>query len=448
VKIYKSILQDFALAGVIAVLMVIGACAVHRTIDNPNANAPQGNTAKDPANSESPSKESAADQQTTSREPSLVSISSGAFVVKRPQEWMDDTSAFHLLDENPKTMWASPRDVTTPQTIVIALSEKTLLKTLEFDNARIDSQFKGCSAKDITVEVSDTSDTDGFHKIADVSLKEETDNQRFSTFAELPGRWVRLTIKNNHGSDATIELDEFRGYGTQLTHTPVANVTGTYDTYFTKGLHLKQQGMSVTGCYESREGRVEGGFEGKAFKFTWYEKLGYSVVEMGPGIMVFSPDGKQMFSLWTGESRERLILGTKKSDDVGSCPNWAENVEQQLAKDLEEFGRARVYGINFDTDSDIIKDESKPTLDKIASMLKTSPEWKITIEGHTDSTSNAEHNQQLSERRAASVKNYLQGAGIDQSRLKTIGYGATKPLATNDTGLGRAQNRRVELAKQ
>lgn len=71
----------------------------------------------------------------------------------------------------------------------------------------------------------------------------------------------------------------------------------------------------------------------------------------------------------------------------------------------------------------------------------------ITIAGHTDSTSTAEHNQQLSERRAASVKNYIQGAGIDQSRLKTVGYGASQPLASNETELGRAQNRRVELLK-
>ena len=81
-------------------------------------------------------------------------------------------------------------------------------------------------------------------------------------------------------------------------------------------------------------------------------------------------------------------------------------------------------------------------------MLKAKPDWNITIEGHTDSTSSPEHNQQLSERRAASVKSYLQSAGIDPSRLKTAGYGATKPVTSNDTELGRAQNRRVELIRQ
>jgi outer membrane protein OmpA-like peptidoglycan-associated protein len=133
---------------------------------------------------------------------------------------------------------------------------------------------------------------------------------------------------------------------------------------------------------------------------------------------------------------------------VGNCGEKASGVEEKLTKDLEEFGRARVYGINFDTDSDVIKDESKPTLDKIVAVLKAKPDWKLTIEGHRDLTSTPEHNQQLSERRAVSVRNYLQVAGIDPSRLKTVGYGATKPVASNGTELGRAQNRRVELTKQ
>jgi outer membrane protein OmpA-like peptidoglycan-associated protein len=177
-------------------------------------------------------------------------------------------------------------------------------------------------------------------------------------------------------------------------------------------LHLKQQGTSITGCCEPRQGLVEDGIEGKAVKFTWYEKSGYSVKEQGTAIMVLSPDGKQMFSLWSGDSRERRVLGTKKGTDVGSCPHWGGGVEAQLAKDLEEFGRARVYGINFDSDSVHIKDESKPTLDKIASILKAKAEWKITIEGHTDSTSTPEHNQQLSEKRAQAVKNYLTAAEL------------------------------------
>jgi outer membrane protein OmpA-like peptidoglycan-associated protein len=123
-------------------------------------------------------------------------------------------------------------------------------------------------------------------------------------------------------------------------------------------------------------------------------------------------------------------------------------VQAQLTSELTEFGRARVYGINFDSDSDHIKDESKPTLNSIVAMLKRKANWKMSIEGHTDSTSTPQHNQALSERRAASVKNYLTGEGIEASRLSTTGYGQEKPVAPNDNPIGKAQNRRVELVKQ
>jgi outer membrane protein OmpA-like peptidoglycan-associated protein len=163
-----------------------------------------------------------------------------------------------------------------------------------------------------------------------------------------------------------------------------------------------------------------------------------------------SPDGQQFFSLWTEivSSRQRLIIGKKISSETGTCPGWLASVEQQMTTDLETGGRTRIYGINFDSDSDRIRDESKPTLEKIAGVLRAKPNWKITIEGHTDSTSTPQHNQELSERRAASAKAYLVSAGIEAARLNTAGFGATQPLATNDDPLGRAQNRRVELIKQ
>ena len=118
-----------------------------------------------------------------------------------------------------------------------------------------------------------------------------------------------------------------------------------------------------------------------------------------------------------------------------------------MTKDLAELGRTRIYGINFDSDSDVLRDESKPTLDRIAALLKAKADWKLTIEGHTDSTATAAHNQQLSQRRAEAVRAYLQKAGIEGARLKAVGLGATKPVAGNETEIGRAQNRRVELVK-
>lgn len=122
--------------------------------------------------------------------------------------------------------------------------------------------------------------------------------------------------------------------------------------------------------------------------------------------------------------------------------------DDQFEQDLEEFGRARIYSITFDPGSDSIRGESKPPLDRIVAVLKKRPDWALTIEGHTDSTATAQYNQELSQRRAAAVKTYLQAGGIDAARLSTVGHGASRPVSDNDTPVGRALNRRVEFIKK
>ena len=122
--------------------------------------------------------------------------------------------------------------------------------------------------------------------------------------------------------------------------------------------------------------------------------------------------------------------------------------DAQIEQDLDAFGRARVFGIRFDTGSDIIKDDSKPQLDTIVAILKKRADWSLTIEGHTDSMASPQYNQDLSQRRAAAVKSYLQARGVDGSRLSTVGFGASRPVASNETPVGRALNRRVELVRR
>src|SRR5262249_56610732 len=117
------------------------------------------------------------------------------------------------------------------------------------------------------------------------------------------------------------------------------------------------------------------------------------------------------------ERRGGVWDGAWKRTEVGSCRHWKGGVKERLTKNLEEFGRARVYGINFDTDSDRIKDESKPTLDQIASLLKLKSEWKMTIEGHTDARGGAEYNQGLSARRGNTLNTYLQTPGAAAAPL-------------------------------
>jgi outer membrane protein OmpA-like peptidoglycan-associated protein len=377
-------------------------------------------------------------------EEDLAAFASGSLVVQEPEPDSLHSATWLLRGpEDDNYVWEVDGAAAPSSVVVIELPERSLVKQVEFDSSMVTS---GC-VKDVGVEVSDTSAKEGFSKIADVSLQERVDNQVFPVSASVPGRWIRLNVKSGY-NPASVGLGRFRARGTRLTNTPFANVTGTYSTR-NGAMHIRQDGTSVVGCYEYHQGTVEGGVEGRIMKLTWHEK---EPVNEGAAFMVFSSDGQKWAGLYSYKGEDpntgRFWTGTKSTSDVGTCPGWPGSIEDQMAKDLEEFGRARIYGINFDSDSDHIRDESRPTLDHVAAMLKARPQWSITIEGHTDSTATAEHNQDLSERRAQAVRQYLESAGIVTARLSTAGYGATRPVSSNDTPLGRAQNRRVELVKQ
>jgi len=99
----------------------------------------------------------------------------------------------------------------------------------------------------------------------------------------------------------------------------------------------------------------------------------------------------------------------------------------------------------FDVDRAELKSGAMADLQRLADLLKTDPERSVLIEGHTDSTGPAQHNDELSRQRADAVASVMIRDGVDPARIKTLGFGAAAPLATNATEAGRQQNRRVEI---
>ena len=141
----------------------------------------------------------------------------------------------------------------------------------------------------------------------------------------------------------------------------------------------------------------------------------------------------------------------------GLIGNYMDSQESELRAQLQGTGvsvtRAgdRIIlnmpsNVTFATDQDQVIPSFYSTLDSVAIVLRKFNKTLVDVDGHTDSTGSASHNQGLSERRAASVANYLGSRGVDQRRMSAMGYGAQRPVASNSTEAGRAQNRRVEIS--
>lgn len=99
----------------------------------------------------------------------------------------------------------------------------------------------------------------------------------------------------------------------------------------------------------------------------------------------------------------------------------------------------------FAVNSSTLLPGAQSELQRVATVIRQYPETNIQIAGHTDSTGSEDYNRRLSEQRAESVKTALIGMGVNPSRLTTLGYGESRPIASNNTEGGRQQNRRVEV---
>jgi outer membrane protein OmpA-like peptidoglycan-associated protein len=192
-------------------------------------------------------------------------------------------------------------------------------------------------------------------------------------------------------------------------------------------------------------------FDGKTDIKRTYETLDYST------------DRQRYGPEYEGAKRQTYVI---RRPDVEvwievSCSNYCSFVVAQkgemkqtvglipaseMKAALDKEGHVALY-INFDVDKATIRPDSEPIVAEIVKLLETNPDLKIRIEGHTDNTGADNHNQTLSENRAASVYGALLTKGIAQSRLQSAGFGASKPIADNASEAGKAKNRRVEIVK-
>ena len=177
----------------------------------------------------------------------------------------------------------------------------------------------------------------------------------------------------------------------------------------------------------------------------------------GVGAAIGALGGLLVAKSKNGDTRKSVLIGAGIGALVGAgVGNYMDRQEQELRAQLQNSGVSvsRVgdsivlnmpSNVTFATDQDAISGNFYPVLNSVAIVLNKYPKTLLDIDGHTDNTGSADYNQQLSERRAVSVGRYLNSQQVDARRLLIVGFGETRPIASNDTESGRAANRRVEI---
>lgn len=177
----------------------------------------------------------------------------------------------------------------------------------------------------------------------------------------------------------------------------------------------------------------------------------------GEGAAIGAAAGAVLGGVSGGNRGKRAGIGALAGAAIGAgvgkyMQNQEDKLRQQTAGSGVEVSRRgndvvlnMPSHITFATDSSQISPAFQTTLDQVASTITEYTDTRVQIAGHTDSTGSDAYNQQLSERRAQAVAGYLEGHGVAASRISTVGYGETQPVASNDTAEGRQQNRRVEI---
>ena len=176
-----------------------------------------------------------------------------------------------------------------------------------------------------------------------------------------------------------------------------------------------------------------------------------AAVGAGSGAVIGGIIGNQ-----TGNTALGAIIGAAVGGAAGAyIGNYMDKQAEEIERDLEGATIERVgEGIKITFDSGILFDVGKADLQgasqinltNLATILQKYEDTDILIEGHTDADGSDEFNLNLSQARAQSVANYLGGLQVSPVRFTIMGYGESQPVATNETVVGKAANRRVELA--
>ena len=428
------------------------ACALFLLAACSPAPAPTAASANDAAPAAAPATTSDAPAAASAKPapPNLLSFANGT-IMPQPSDALLVTAPILMIDGSSIQNWVGDGK---PQSFVFELPEAATLRTFEFDNDTSGMGGVDAGIKDLTVEVSTTSASEGFQQVFAGSLVKGINGQRFDVAKPVAGRWVRANFTSNHGGES-YSLAEFRAFGDAPPAVLSTDASGSYETVWGTW-NVSQTGTLISGCFQTaglstQPATFTGGMEGNIARIRYVEVDDAGAPrEPRALLLVFARDGQRFFTgAVDGESISDYGEVKRVAAKPATCPGRAaEPPAATMADTLAKDGRVAVYGINFDFNSATLRPESTDVLEQVAGLLRDDPALRITIEGHTDDVGDDAYNTALSGKRANAVKDWLVAAGIEAARLEAAGKGEATPIASNANDVGRAQNRRVELAKR
>lgn len=273
--------------------------------------------------------------------------------------------------------------------------------------------------------------------VVPLSAPEELNPPKYTKSLPVEGQISRYTYIAPAGRTATELLRnyklEFQRLGLDTLYEKKAGERGWFGPTLDK--IAEEDGLSQILAYNEADERMLVG-KSRAAKPSYYVIF---VTSYNDGVI---PERLQSVIQKGRALAELIVIAPEAMEQKMTFVN-----ADKMKTEMQETGKVALYGIYFDTDKDVLKPESQPTIAEIVKLLKSDPSLRIHIVGHTDNQGKTDYNLDLSRRRAASVVHALSSQGIAAGRLDSFGCGVYAPVASNETEEGRAKNRRVELTR-
>ncbi|GAB4306246.1 MAG: hypothetical protein Kow0058_18780 [Roseovarius sp.] len=382
----------------------------------------------------------------------LLTLARGAVLVSAS---VDPGKALALIDGDDESNWSSSTRKPAPYVFVFELQAPAMLRRLGIDGAGArPGGVPGGSAGALRVEGSAEGRDGPWRPLVAFDAAEEGPTM-VAVSEPGPWRWLRYSVLGPRDPAASwVYLDEVIAEGEMAFDEAPDRFSGVFQTGRKDSLELRQEGGEVSGCYVENAGRSAGRLEGAVVDgvalLSWRSDQGIT----GSAILTRDSTGAIAGVRYRQKSRSGWGGPPAPAGTVTPCslPQAEAATSEPAAGDpivsaLEGEGVFRLYGIYFAHDSDVPKPSSLPALARLLAALQAAPHLRVAIEGHTDADGSDEYNRDLSERRAAAVRGWLEAHGIAADRLSSVGRGEALPVASNRTADGKALNRRVEVRR-